>query len=155
MSLLEVTGLNSYYGDSHILFDVSMRVEKHEVVALKGSFHGRLMGTRAVTDRPSYPAPFRPLMPGAHIVPAHRAFVDAEIERVLLAEHGLAEDRRGKGNIRPLDERLVEPDQGVPLAADEQPHAEEHGGDGKCVGQRPGQSAGPGRGLLGSHSAVH
>ncbi len=36
MSLLEVTGLNSYYGDSHILFDVSMRVEKNEVVALLG-----------------------------------------------------------------------------------------------------------------------
>ena len=36
MSLLEVKGLNSYYGDSHILFDVSLRVEKNEVVALLG-----------------------------------------------------------------------------------------------------------------------
>lgn len=36
MSLLEVTGLNSYYGDSHILFDVSMHVERNEVVALLG-----------------------------------------------------------------------------------------------------------------------
>ncbi|CAN5411910.1 ABC transporter ATP-binding protein [soil metagenome] len=36
MSLLEVTGLNSYYGDSHILFDVAMRVERNEVVALLG-----------------------------------------------------------------------------------------------------------------------
>jgi branched-chain amino acid transport system ATP-binding protein len=36
MSLLEVEGLNSYYGDSHILFDVSMRVESNEVVALLG-----------------------------------------------------------------------------------------------------------------------
>jgi len=36
MSLLEVTGLNSYYGDSHILFDVALRVEQHEVVALLG-----------------------------------------------------------------------------------------------------------------------
>ena len=36
MSLLEVDGLNSYYGDSHILFDVAMRVEQHEVVALLG-----------------------------------------------------------------------------------------------------------------------
>jgi branched-chain amino acid transport system ATP-binding protein len=36
MSLLEVTRLNSYYGDSHILFDVSLRVEKNEVVALLG-----------------------------------------------------------------------------------------------------------------------
>jgi ABC-type branched-subunit amino acid transport system ATPase component len=34
--LLEVRGLNSYYGDSHILFDVSLRVERNEVVALLG-----------------------------------------------------------------------------------------------------------------------
>jgi branched-chain amino acid transport system ATP-binding protein len=36
MSLLEVTALNSYYGESHILFDVSLHVEKNEVVALLG-----------------------------------------------------------------------------------------------------------------------
>jgi branched-chain amino acid transport system ATP-binding protein len=36
MSLLEVDKINSYYGDSHILFDVSMRVEAREVVALLG-----------------------------------------------------------------------------------------------------------------------
>ena len=36
MSLLEASGLNSYYGDSHILFDVALRVERHEVVALLG-----------------------------------------------------------------------------------------------------------------------
>jgi len=36
MSLLEVSALNSYYDDSHILFDVSLRVERHEVVALLG-----------------------------------------------------------------------------------------------------------------------
>ncbi len=36
MSLLEVHSLNSYYGDSHILFDVALRVEAHEVVALLG-----------------------------------------------------------------------------------------------------------------------
>jgi branched-chain amino acid transport system ATP-binding protein len=36
MSLLEVEGLNSYYGDSHILFDVRLRVDAHEVVALLG-----------------------------------------------------------------------------------------------------------------------
>jgi branched-chain amino acid transport system ATP-binding protein len=36
MSLLEVTGLNTYYGDSHVLFDVGLRVERNEVVALIG-----------------------------------------------------------------------------------------------------------------------
>jgi branched-chain amino acid transport system ATP-binding protein len=36
MSLLEVSELHSYYGDSHILFGVSLRVERNEVVALLG-----------------------------------------------------------------------------------------------------------------------
>src|SRR3954470_575355 len=36
MPLLEARTLNSYYGDSHILFDVSLRVERGEVVALLG-----------------------------------------------------------------------------------------------------------------------
>ncbi len=36
MSLLEVERLNSFYGDSHILFDVSLHVEANEVVALLG-----------------------------------------------------------------------------------------------------------------------
>lgn len=36
MSLLEVKGLNSYYGDSHILFDVALNVNRNEVVALLG-----------------------------------------------------------------------------------------------------------------------
>jgi branched-chain amino acid transport system ATP-binding protein len=35
-ALLEVDRLNSYYGDSHILFDVSLHVAKNEVVALLG-----------------------------------------------------------------------------------------------------------------------
>jgi len=36
MSLLQVDRVNTYYGDSHILFDVSLRVERNEVVALLG-----------------------------------------------------------------------------------------------------------------------
>jgi len=36
MSLLEIDAVNTFYGDSHILFDVSLRVEQNEVVALLG-----------------------------------------------------------------------------------------------------------------------
>lgn len=36
MSYLDINAINSFYGDSHILFDVSMHVEKSEVVALLG-----------------------------------------------------------------------------------------------------------------------
>ena len=36
MSLLELDAVNTSYGDSHVLFDISLRVEKSEVVALLG-----------------------------------------------------------------------------------------------------------------------
>ncbi|MDH3382757.1 MAG: ABC transporter ATP-binding protein, partial [Deltaproteobacteria bacterium] len=36
MALLELTSVNTFYGRSHILFDVSLRVEKGEVVSLLG-----------------------------------------------------------------------------------------------------------------------
>lgn len=34
--MLEVKGLNTYYGDSHVLFDIALHVKKNEVVALLG-----------------------------------------------------------------------------------------------------------------------
>lgn len=36
MSLLDVSKVNTFYGDSHILFDVSLHVKENEVVALLG-----------------------------------------------------------------------------------------------------------------------
>ncbi len=35
-SIIEVEHINSYYGDSHVLFDVCMQVREREVVALLG-----------------------------------------------------------------------------------------------------------------------
>jgi predicted acetylornithine/succinylornithine family transaminase len=42
--------------------------EKTGFIAFRGAFHGRLMGSLAATDREAYQAPFRPLMPGVHIL---------------------------------------------------------------------------------------
>ena len=36
MSMIEVEQINTYYGDSHVLFDLSMDVREREVVALLG-----------------------------------------------------------------------------------------------------------------------
>lgn len=36
MNLLEAEGVNTFYGDSHILFDVSLHIRENEVVALLG-----------------------------------------------------------------------------------------------------------------------
>ena len=36
MNLLEAENINTYYGDSHVLFDVSLHIKENEVVALLG-----------------------------------------------------------------------------------------------------------------------
>ncbi|HEX8455065.1 MAG TPA: acetylornithine transaminase [Longimicrobium sp.] len=61
------------------------RAEGHEdrtdVIAFRGSFHGRTMGALAATDRPAYQAPFLPLMPGVHFA----SVGDVDGVRALLA----------------------------------------------------------------------
>lgn len=53
---------------------------KHEIVAFRGSFHGRTFGALAATDRPSFQEPFLPLMPGVRFCE-----VDAveELDRII------------------------------------------------------------------------
>src|SRR5690606_564776 len=46
--------------------------EKVEIVAFRGSFHGRTFGALAATDRPAFQEPFRPLMPGVRFVTVGR-----------------------------------------------------------------------------------
>ena len=55
--------------------------DRTDVVAFRGSFHGRTMGALAATDRPAYQAPFLPLMPGVHFA----SVGDVEGVRSLLA----------------------------------------------------------------------
>ena len=75
---------------------------KHEIVALRGSFHGRLFGTLAATDRPSYRVPFRPLAGGISIVERDldtlAAALDAERVAALVLE-----PVQGEGGVRVLD----------------------------------------------------
>jgi predicted acetylornithine/succinylornithine family transaminase len=80
--------------------------QKQEIVALRGSFHGRLFGTLAATDRPSYGVPFRPLAGGISIVERDIADLDA----VLNAETAAAvilEPVQGEGGVRVMDAGFV------------------------------------------------
>jgi len=75
---------------------------KHEIVAMRGAFHGRLFGTLAATDRPSYRLPFRPLAGG--ITVAERDLED--LDTLLSAETTaavIAEPVQGEGGVRVLD----------------------------------------------------
>jgi acetylornithine/N-succinyldiaminopimelate aminotransferase len=45
--------------------------EKHEVIALDNSFHGRTIGALSITGQPKYRQDFEPLMPGVKFVKAN------------------------------------------------------------------------------------
>lgn len=75
---------------------------KHEIVSLRGAFHGRLFGTLAATDRPSYRQPFRPLAGGISI--CERDIED--LSQVLSADTTAAvivEPVQGEGGVRVID----------------------------------------------------
>jgi acetylornithine/N-succinyldiaminopimelate aminotransferase len=77
-------------------------VTKHEIVALRGAFHGRLFGTVAATDRPQYRNPFRPLAGGIHI---HERDL-GELSKVVSDAATCAvivEPIQGEGGVRVLD----------------------------------------------------
>lgn len=79
---------------------------KHEIIALRGAFHGRLFGTLAATDRPQYRMPFRPLAGGISI--AERDL--GELEGVLNHETVAAvivEPVQGEGGVRVLDAEFL------------------------------------------------
>jgi acetylornithine/N-succinyldiaminopimelate aminotransferase len=75
---------------------------KHEIVALRGAFHGRLFGTLAATDRPAYRLPFRPLAPGISIFERDLAELDAALSEDTVAAL-IVEPVQGEGGVRVLD----------------------------------------------------
>jgi acetylornithine/N-succinyldiaminopimelate aminotransferase len=79
---------------------------KHEIVALRGSFHGRLFGTLAATDRPAYRAPFRPLAGGISIVERDMEELDAALNPETVAAV-IAEPVQGEGGVRVLEHEFL------------------------------------------------
>ncbi|MDB4878694.1 MAG: Acetylornithine/succinyldiaminopimelate aminotransferase [Gemmatimonadetes bacterium] len=79
---------------------------KHEIVALRGAFHGRLFGTLAATDRPAYRLPFRPLVPGVSIFERDLAELDAALSEDTVAAL-ILEPVQGEGGVRVLDAGLL------------------------------------------------
>jgi predicted acetylornithine/succinylornithine family transaminase len=75
---------------------------KHEIIALRGAFHGRLFGTLAATDRPNYRLPFRPLAPGISIVERDLKELDAALDADTVAAL-IVEPIQGEGGVRVLD----------------------------------------------------
>lgn len=75
---------------------------KVEIIALRGSFHGRLFASLAATDRPSYRAPFRPLAGGVSICERDLRDLDTALDGETVAAV-IVEPIQGEGGVRVLD----------------------------------------------------
>ena len=79
---------------------------KHEIIALRGSFHGRLFASLAATDRPAYRAPFRPLAGGVTIAERDLAELSAALNPETVAAL-IVEPVQGEGGVRVLPAELL------------------------------------------------
>jgi acetylornithine/N-succinyldiaminopimelate aminotransferase len=75
---------------------------KHEIVALRGSFHGRLFGALAATDRRALQEPFEPLMPGVRFIDPEDPDGAAAVIAAASTAAVIAEPVQGEGGVRPL-----------------------------------------------------
>lgn len=97
---------------------------KHEIVGLRGGFHGRLFGTLAATDRPAYRAPFRPLAGGISICERDLDELRATLNPETVAAV-IVEPVQGEGGVRVLEPgflrelRDVTRERGILLILDE------------------------------------
>jgi acetylornithine/succinyldiaminopimelate/putrescine aminotransferase len=81
---------------------------RHEILAFHGSFHGRLFGSLAATDRPSFQEPFRPLMPGVRFADVGDvAGVRAALGPGLVAAV-IIEPIQGEGGVRPVPDDFLQ-----------------------------------------------
>ena len=80
---------------------------KTGIIALRGSFHGRLFASLAATDRPSYRAPFRPLAGGISICERDLQVLDVALDGDSVAAL-ILEPVQGEGGVRVLESTFLE-----------------------------------------------
>ncbi|MGD9990512.1 MAG: acetylornithine transaminase [Pseudonocardia sp.] len=94
VELLAVPGARVLFGNSgaeanEAAFKIARRTGRPHVVAAENAFHGRTMGSLALTGQPAKRAPFEPLVPGVSHIPygdvdALDVAVDADTAAVIL-----------------------------------------------------------------------
>ncbi len=75
-------------------------IDRTEIIAMEGDFHGRTMGALSTTWNEHYRTPFQPLVPNVRFVaPNAAALRDAVTERTAAI---ILEPIQGEGGVRPL-----------------------------------------------------
>ncbi|MBA3342088.1 MAG: acetylornithine transaminase [Gemmatimonadaceae bacterium] len=80
---------------------------KTGIIALRGSFHGRLFASLAATDRPAYRAPFRPLVGGVSICERDSAQLDLALDADSVAAL-IVEPVQGESGVRAMEGELLQ-----------------------------------------------
>jgi acetylornithine/N-succinyldiaminopimelate aminotransferase len=80
-------------------------IDRTEIIAMEGDFHGRTMGALSTTWNEHYRIPFMPLLPNVRFVPmnadALRAAVTQKTAAIIL------EPIQGEGGVRPLTQEFA------------------------------------------------
>jgi len=81
--------------------------DKHEIIALDNSFHGRSLGALSITGQPKYRRDFEPLLPGARFVPANDiAALEAAVSDCTAGI--VLEVIQGEGGIFPISHAYIQ-----------------------------------------------
>ena len=81
-------------------------VERTEIIAMEGDFHGRTLGALSTTWDEHYRAPFAPLLPNVRFVPVNNpaALREAVTEKTAAI---ILEPIQGEGGVRPLTQEFA------------------------------------------------
>jgi len=79
---------------------------KTGIIALRGSFHGRLFASLAATDKPASRAPFRPLAGGVSICERDLSALDAALDGDSVAAL-IVEPVQGESGVRVIENELL------------------------------------------------
>jgi acetylornithine/N-succinyldiaminopimelate aminotransferase len=82
-------------------------LDRTEIIAMEGDFHGRTMGALSTTWDEHYRTPFMPLLPNVRFVPLNNAtaLADAVTEKTAAV---ILEPIQGEGGVRPLTQEFAD-----------------------------------------------